>query len=305
MPAETPFRRLRRILLQRTLRLLDTRRQRMVAWHALAAAGEKSVSCERDGLVWKVYLDDDIGFCVFVEDGYQREQVGALLEWMDRTGLLAGSRNVIVDVGANIGTTCIPIVHRTGCRALAIEPVAGNFRLLEQNVAANGLGDRILRARCAVLREPGKTKMRLTAGARGGHFVSPQHGTEEVEADTLAGILASAGIALDEVALVWADVQGCEGHVVETGAALWERGVPLWTELEPHSLELQYGVTVFAALCRRYFDRFIASRDLMRLHEQARPAPIAELESLMRGIASRQISTDVLLLPAARVARVT
>jgi hypothetical protein len=46
-----------------------------------------------------------------------------------------------------------------------------------------------------------------------------------------------------------------------------------------------------------HFDRFIDSRDLSRLGDQARPVPIDRLVSLIEGINPEQINTDVLFLP--------
>jgi len=214
---------------------------------------------------------------------------------------------VVIDAGANIGTTCVPLVHQTGCRALAIEPVRDNFRYLRRNVESNGLSDRIVLANKAIARTPGILKMCLTEGASGGHFVArgsgrevPDHvitGYEEVEADTLAGIVASAGLSVDEIALVWADVQGCELDVIESGSALWERGVPLWAEVEPRSLRRQGTLEVFARAAAAHFDRFIDAGDLMRSGEKAVPRPMREFEGLIEGITPEQINTDVLLLP--------
>jgi FkbM family methyltransferase len=180
---------------------------------------------------------------------------------------LSGSRNVFVDVGANIGTTCVPIARASGCRALAIEPVGENFRRLKINVEANGLADRILLAQRAVQRAPGRIRMCRTVRQSGGNFVwrdglaniAPEEvaGFEEVEGDTLVAIARSVGLRAEEIALVWADVQGCEAEVIESGAALWALGVPLWAEVEPHSLVRQGSLASFADLSAAHFDRFI------------------------------------------------
>jgi FkbM family methyltransferase len=159
------------------------------------------------------------------------------------------------DVGANIGTTCIPIVREAGCRALAIEPVSENFSRLRQNVAANGLADRIALANNAVVRQPGTLKMRLTEGRSGGHFAARSGKAadpgvtdtcETVEADTLPAIIAAAGLSTGEIAFVWIDVQGCEPEVIESGGILWENGVPVWSEVEPRSLRIQGEPYAFA-----------------------------------------------------------
>lgn len=53
---------------------------------------------------------------------------------------LLGERSVLVDIGANLGLyTCI--ARSLGRRAIAIEPLPANLRLLRANLAANGWSD--------------------------------------------------------------------------------------------------------------------------------------------------------------------
>jgi FkbM family methyltransferase len=293
-------------LRDRCLQALNIRRRRRLTWQLLSATGVTAVSFERDGLVWNVKPGDEIGWELFVDGGHQPTEIEVLLEWMRRHRVLSGTRNVFVDVGANIGTTCIPIVREAGCRALAIEPVSENFSRLRQNVAANGLADRIALANNAVVRQPGTLKMRLTEGRSGGHFAARSGKAadpgvtdtcETVEADTLPAIIAAAGLSTGEIAFVWIDVQGCEPEVIESGDILWENGVPVWSEVEPRSLRIQGEPYAFADVAARYFDRFIASSDLTHLGANAVPREITELRALMDSITPAQICTDVLLLP--------
>jgi FkbM family methyltransferase len=293
-------------LLQGLLRLIGERERRVVALRSMLQTGIRVLTFEREGLVWTVRLDDHIGIDTFINGGYQRKEIQALLAWMRRAGTLARPRDVVIDVGANIGTTCIPMVRETGCRALAVEPVAENFLHLKENVESNSLSERIVLAKRAVSRTPGSLRMCLT-DAPGGHFVARNGKAgfpndtivryEEVEADTLTGIIASAGLGTDEIAIVWADVQGCELDVIESGQALWEFGVPLWAEVEPRSLIRQGSLSAFASGAAAHFDRFIDSRDLMRLGDKANPRPIGELGKLIEGIKPEQVNTDILLLP--------
>lgn len=287
--------------------MLSVRRRRRLAWHAMRAVDVRTITFERDGIVWSVPELDDIAYYLFVDGSFQIREWRSLIEWMRCYRVLSGSRNVIADVGAHIGSTCIPLVREAGCRALAIEPVAKNFRMLKINVEANGLGERILLAKKAVLRAPERVTLCVTRGNSGGNFVCRRSvagiapgdvaGYEQVEGEALTAIIRSAGLGVDEIALVWADVQGCELEVIESGACLWEAGVPLWAEVEPHSLIRQECQESFAARVAAHFDRFIASRELLRLGAKAHPVPIGELEALVRGITPEQGNTDVLFLP--------
>jgi len=304
------LRTLRTTLVLRAIELLGPRRRRVVGWRALVGAGVRDVTFERDGLVWTVSPEDGpVAFGLFTDGAYHGAEIRALADWMAQSGVLSATRDVIVDAGAHVGSTCIPLVRATGGRALAIEPVAESFRRLEANVAANGLADRITRVRAAVARDAGRATMRVEARQSGASFVRRQHRDtgrdapddrsppEEVDGLPLGALLASAGVRPDEVALVWADVQGSEADVIESGAALWALGVPLWAEVEPHSLALQGSLARFAALAAEHFDRFIESRDLLRDGSAARPAPIAALSDLMQRIGPGEMNTDVLFLP--------
>ncbi len=56
----------------------------------------------------------------------------------------------LIDIGANIGTTTVEILHRLpGTKALALEPEPRNFALLQHNVIANDLSERVTALRLA------------------------------------------------------------------------------------------------------------------------------------------------------------
>jgi FkbM family methyltransferase len=306
--------RVRRSLLQGAIGTLSIRRRRILAWRSLSWSDVRSLTFERDGIVWSLGAPDNyVGFHLFVDGGFHQQEMRTLVEWLRRHGVFSTKRNVIADVGAHIGSTSIPLARETGCRLLAIEPVAENLRLLKMNVASNRLEDRILVVEKAVLRTPGRIKMCLTPENPGGNFVwrdglgemppGEVSDFEDVEGDELTSIVGSVGLGLDEVALVWADVQGCEAEVIESGAGLWKLGVPLWAEVEPASLLRQGSLETFAALVAVHFDRFIESRELLRLGAQARPVSIAQFDPMLRAmISSRTTATDVLLLPPALLA---
>lgn len=310
------LRTLRTTLVLRAIELLGARRRRIVGWRALVGAGVRDVTFVRDGLVWTVSPEDGpVAFGLFTDGAYHGAEMRALVDWMVQSGVLSASRDVIVDAGAHVGSTCIPLVRATGGRALAIEPVAESFRRLEANVVANGLAERITRVRAAVMRDAGRAAMCVEARQLGASFVRREGSDatrpdaddrsplETVDGRPLGALLASAGMRPEEVALVWADVQGCEADVMESGAELWALGVPLWAEIEPHSLALQGSLGRFAALAAEHFDRFIESRHLLRDGSAARPVPIATLARVVARIGTGEMNTDVLFLPPCREGR--
>lgn len=296
---------LRRGGLRRALSSMTVRRRRILAWHAMAATGVSTVIFKRETLVWRVPVGDPhVGFGLFVEGGFEREKIDALLRWLIARGRGPGPGDVVVDVGANIGTTSIPIVRTCGCRAVAIEPVPTTFALLRQNVELNDVTGLIQLVNAAVVAVSGTCMMALSDNI-GAAEVRPSStnppldtngGTTSIEVAgmSLTDALASAAVNVDDVSLVWADVQGCETAVIQTGAALWARGVPLWAEFEPGLLARHGGAEAFVAAARHAFDRFIEAHDLLRLGPLAEPQSTDRLAEVL----SREpVQTDVLLLP--------
>lgn len=263
------------------------------------------ITFRRHGTEWTTAVTGVIGRRLFVKDGYQLEDVNAVVAWLRSSGYVGASRDAIFDVGANIGTTSVPFA-RAGFRVLAVEPVPANFELLQHNITRNGFADRItcVQAAVSLTEETVPFLIHPTDGGRGevqvegpqGYAYFPEESrVEHVPATTLDRILAYHGVAAEEVALVWSDTQGCEGDVIESGASLVEAGVPFFVELWRDGLSAHGGVDRFLELARRRFESMIVREDLRREHAKARRRPLSELESVLAGV--RGGHTDVLFLP--------
>jgi len=161
----------------------------------------------------------------------------------------------ILDIGGNIGITSIGMLH-TGefARAVSIEPEPNNFALLQYNVALNGFEDRILCLPFAVSDRPGEVLFELSTDNFGDHRVkvesvsSQQLGISElyqeskrkvtrVPAKTLDSIMEDLPQDwVEDLAVIWMDIQGYEGHVFRGASALLARGLPTVTEVWPYGL---------------------------------------------------------------------
>ncbi|MFA6165710.1 MAG: FkbM family methyltransferase [Gemmatimonadaceae bacterium] len=302
------LRALRRNAMLHGLARLGERRRRILAWRVMQAAGVSEVTFTRDGLTWRVPAGDShIGFGLFVEGGFAQGAIEVLLAWLQAQGRAPGPEDVIVDIGANIGTTCIPMVRACGCRAVAVEPMPEIVARLRDNVDRNGMADRIVLVEAAIARTAGRVVMQAGHDIGAATVVPPLHAAAinrgdlaDVVGMPLSELLTRAGVHPSEVALVWADAQGSESDVIETGEALWARGVPLWAEFEPGLLAQHGGVEAFFAATRRHFDRFIEAPRLLRDGPSAAPHDIARLPAVLAGV---PIQTDVLLLSPSLSAR--
>ena len=299
-------------ILWRICRKLSPTDRRNLAWRLLQSETDE-VTFRRNGTLWTAKTSNAFIMAPLFSHGhYQGDEINALLNWINSRNRLTPSRNVILDIGANIGTTTIPFAQKTGAHILAIEPVPENFQLLERNVAQNGLAHRITCIQKAVSQQPGILEMAVPLGNDGGAFVHGNKSTghsapsydfdirnvTQISVDTLANILNDCQISPREVAFVWCDVEGCEANVIETGAALWQEKVPIFLEISPSALKAQNCLQEFPGIIARYFDRFVASNELVRQSAAAEFRPISELSGVIADLLkTKDALTDVLLLP--------
>lgn len=137
---------------------------------------------------------------------------------------------VLIDVGANVGSICIPAVARgLVSRALAFEPDRENLRLLLINALLNDVAGRIDADLAAVGNIEGAVSMARSATNFGDHRVRID---DEGDADKVPMIV------LDDLAdnldlsntIVWMDIQGFEGFAVAGAARFCAAGSPLVIE---------------------------------------------------------------------------
>lgn len=144
---------------------------------------------------------------------------------------------VFADVGANIGAYSL-MAAAAGARCVAFEPAARAYRYLADNVAMNGLTDRIELQACAVGAAPGS--ITLTAGMgeinhvlRAGESIE----TTQVEMVSLDTFFA----ARTPPTLIKIDVEGFETEVVRGTAGLIAARKPLALLLEMTGHGARYG----------------------------------------------------------------
>jgi FkbM family methyltransferase len=165
------------------------------------------LAAENRGDVYLVPTWVDAGF--FVRNTHKAEfvcleRVCALLREADRLN----NPEVFVDVGAHIGTSVIPALTQHGfARGAAIEPDPANVRLLEANLALNGLHERVTVVRAAVSSQPGRLWFvpgRERGGwARGKLTDVPSPGAELVDVVTLDSLAQTGLVDPASTGLLW------------------------------------------------------------------------------------------------------
>jgi FkbM family methyltransferase len=200
----------------------------------------------------------------------------------------------VLEVGANVGTETVSFVVQHGAASvIAIEPDPINADSLRMNVALNKIQDRVTVLELAASSVDGSVTLELSSTNFADHRVladgvTPQSDRViEVPARTLDSL---PEITPDEIALIWLDVQGHEGHVLDGAGALLDAGVPIVTEYWPYGLERSQGRALLHSLIESW--RII---DLST--GRPRETTVTALAQLPTSFFN---STDLLLLPPSR-----
>ncbi|WP_185879039.1 FkbM family methyltransferase [Variovorax sp. MHTC-1] len=214
--------------------------------------------------------------------------------------LLSGRRlTSLIDIGANIGTICIPAVKRGLFeRAIAIEPESLNYSLLRTNVEVNRVSAQITTHNIALGEKNDETlSFELSKTNFGNHRVrygndrtDPGEGIE-VPSQSLDRI--AEGVDLGS-ALLWMDTQGFEGYVLAGGPRTLQRKPPLVMKFWPGGLSRSGGMERLRyALQRAGYTSFC---DLNEPGDAFRPFSVEVLEILAAKLGSGDGQHDLLLV---------
>lgn len=90
---------------------------------------------------------------------------------------------LMVDVGAHVGTLCVPAARRLGPggHVLALEPTPRTAALLRRSLALNGLDDRVTVLECAAGAEEGRAMLGLSPVVAHNSLVPLEEATDRVE----------------------------------------------------------------------------------------------------------------------------
>jgi len=266
--------------------------ERRWLFDALTEAGQTVALAEHGGLCFVVRLGDKyISRDLYATGQFEFDKVAVALALLKSRGQSEPAPNLLVDVGANIGSVCIPAVASGQFdRAIAIEPHPENVRLLRTNIALNGLTEKIDVVASAVADGPGKLMLSQSTDNWGDHRTWA--GAENrVEIEVPCITLDSLDLAGERRhPLIWMDIQGAEGRALAGASELLRRRPPIVVEFWPWAIErAQCRAELFGSL-----SGYGRVYDLNKM--PAGPQP-ASLEALWREIGiGEDKATDVLLL---------
>lgn len=214
---------------------VSKRDEREVTWAKICESGEKFalVSGAENYLV---HTNDPIGKDIYLFGEYDFRKFELALQLLGRSKI-----DVLVDIGANIGSICIPAVKRgLANNAIAIEPEPTNFAMLQANLAMNNVTHRVKSFQMALGSTDDQTLLLdLSSENFGDHRIAPTIGEARTRPqlpvkssrfDTVVGELNP------ETDLVYIDVQGFEKFVISGAPLATQNKVPMVLEFWPDGL---------------------------------------------------------------------
>ena len=217
------------------------------------------------------------------------------------------SINNIYDIGANIGTVCIPAVKRgLITKAIAIEPEKENYKLLKLNISLNNLDSKIETYNYALSFEDDKIlDLEISNKNSGDHRIRLSntkpgiHGEEyrkttKVKSKTFDNMFSNVNPKND---LIWIDTQGFESNILMGAKKLILSGAPIVIEFWPYGLKLNNSLEKLKDLLKNFKYYYDLSDNL----DHKKEINFENVESLFSGWDEEKsnkhnLFTDVLLL---------
>lgn len=210
--------------------------------------------------------------------------------------------DLLLDIGANIGTICVPALKRgLFAQAIANEPEPFNFALLQANISINGLTNKVQAHNIALGSADGaEVAFELSPTNYGDHRI------RVLESDGLEGekdrkVTRVKCQRLDSTlkkidpnsTLIWIDTQGFEGHVLDGAKNTLKKHPPLVIEFWPYGLKRSGGYELLKkAITEAGYSRLV---DLRKPRSSASEATAVSLDALYKELGEGGDFTDLLL----------
>ncbi|HWG72575.1 MAG TPA: FkbM family methyltransferase [Acidimicrobiales bacterium] len=254
-----------------------------------------------------VTSDREMSPRIYANGGYDTAEMSWALDYLgqpQRSGL-------VVEVGANIGTTTVPLLTRHGASAVeAFEPAPLNFKLLWCNLILNEVETRAAITQVAISDQDAELVMELCDWNTGDNRIAAANPQGEKMWESTRPRIHVPALRLDralaapveKVSLVWVDTQGHEAQVLAGASALLAAKVPWIIEYWPYGLARAGGAE---RLHRLIADHFTGAVDVRRSMDSNRPVLIGPEEvatmSQRPGLCPPGLEhdwyTDLILLP--------
>ena len=196
--------------------------------------GEKFALFSNDNIISKE---------IFINEEFDLNKFTKILNFLNKKNKIKN----LYDIGANIGSICIPAVKRNLVEAAyAIEPVSKNFKLLKINIILNNLEDKIKSFNYALGSvDDQNLEMELAHDNSGDHRIrlkqlasnlydEKRRVIEKVKSKKFDTLFQNLNSQTD---LVWIDTQGFEPAILSGAQNLINSKTPIVLEFWPYGLK--------------------------------------------------------------------
>ena len=242
--------------------------------------------------------DKAISRALFIKGSFDFDKVEKVISVMSAVNK-AFKLETLIDVGANIGTVCIPAVKRgLAANAIAIEPEPLNYRVLVANIFLNDLADKIKTYNLALGSKDNQTlELELSAGHSGDHRIHVANETGTVSSGKITSVKSetfdSVVPAVDRNScLVWMDTQGYEGIILQGAQNIIRAQVPMAVEFWPEGMKRMRSYSALREAMLNYGEYY----DLSDEHPQPVPINQKSVDALYERLGETGQWTDVLLI---------
>ncbi len=228
---------LRRSLVDAALSVTTRQQKEYLLRRVAEKVDVASFGCAGDLGFFQGSSRDQVVFAHYVATRTWAPELQALLNRLLERG------GTLIDVGANIGLTSIPVSRVSGVRCYAFEPDPENYRFLVSNIAANR-AENVRAFNVAMMSEEGTLAFersadnmgdhRVHVDVNGGAFGEDRRDVVQVQGKRLDSALASESLKATVVLKV--DTQGAEVRVLTGAAGLLPRVDVAILEFWPYGL---------------------------------------------------------------------
>lgn len=191
---------------------------------------QKLVLVEAYEGVFQIDVNDHLGYRFFMNDGFD-----SFLLWLGaKLGVQKG--DILVDIGANVGSVCVPFALRFGAEIIAIEASKANCAMLLKNASLNKVKMQV-HCNCAVDEQTASANRYIEFFTNNGNMAAssmfkrwnPSVSETHVEyaRTAVADQLIGPDMGNDRIKLIKMDVEGAESVVLRGMREMLRSGVPI------------------------------------------------------------------------------
>jgi FkbM family methyltransferase len=181
---------------------------------------------------------------IYVDGEFDLKKLAKTIDFLNYSKKICN----LYDIGANIGTVCVPAVKRNMVKkAFAVEPVYKNFELLKVNIILNELENKIQIYNYALSSEDDKNlnielshdnsgdhRVRLLENLKSNLFDEKNRSLEKVKSKKFDTLFKNLNHETD---LVWIDTQGYEPLILSGAQNLINSKTSIVVEFWPYGLK--------------------------------------------------------------------